>query len=113
MPYDFFSLATDDQGLCNQKSTSTICIVLGPVTPLQILPEIGPDDDLYTIQEQQFRFCCLIDFHRKTNKTAQLAQPGFSGRAGWAELVGEIELAYLAATLDLDSVWYRDHLFPF
>ena len=35
------------------------------------------------------------------------------GRAGRAELVGEIELAYLAVTLDLDSVWYRDHLIPF
>ena len=51
MPYDFYSLAADDQGLCNQKSTSTRCIVVGPVTPLQVLPEIGPDDDLYTIQE--------------------------------------------------------------
>ena len=31
MPYDFYSLAADDQGLCNQKSTSTRCIVLGRV----------------------------------------------------------------------------------
>ena len=36
---------------------------------------------------------------------AQPALPGFPGRAGWAELVGEIELA---VTLDFDSVWYRD-----
>ena len=47
----FYFLAADDQGLCNQKSTSTRCIVVGPVTPLQVLPEIGPDDDQNTIQE--------------------------------------------------------------
>ena len=45
--------------------------------------------------------------------SAQPALPENPGRAGWAELVGEIELAYLAVTLDLDSVWYRNHLIPF
>ena len=33
--------------------------------------------------------------------SAQPALPGFSGRAGWAELVGEIELANLAANFKL------------
>ena len=45
--------------------------------------------------------------------SAQPALPGFSGRAGWAELVGEIEQADLAVTLDFYSVWYRYHLIPF
>ena len=49
MPYDFYSFAADDQGLCNQKSTSTRCIVIAPLIPLQILPEIGPDDDWWSI----------------------------------------------------------------
>ena len=36
--------------------------------------------------------------------------PENSGRAGWAELAGQIEQGYFAATLDFYSVWYRDHL---
>ena len=48
-----------------------------------------------------------------STSSAQPALPGNPGRVGWAELVGEIELAYLAVILDLDSVWYRDHLIPF
>ena len=63
-------------------------------------------DDLYTIQNQNPNL-------QPNRPTQFLQQAGFSGRAGWAELVGEIELAYLAVTLDLDSVWYRDHLIPF
>ena len=45
--------------------------------------------------------------------SAQPALPENPDRAGWAKLVGEIELAHLAVTLDFDSVWYRDHLIPF
>ena len=45
--------------------------------------------------------------------SAQPALPENPGRAGWAELVGEIELVDLAVTLDFDCVWYRDHLIPF
>ena len=44
---------------------------------------------------------------------AQPALSGFSGRAGWAELVGQIEQADLTVTLDFYFVWYRDHLIPF
>ena len=32
-----------------------------------------------------------------------------TGRAGWAELVGQTEQSNLAVTLDFYSVWYRDH----
>ena len=42
--------------------------------------------------------------------SAQPALPENPGRAGWAELVCQIEQGYLAATLDFYSVWYRDHL---
>ena len=51
-------------------------------------------DNLYTIQNPNPKY-------------------GNPGRAGWAEVVGEIELADLAITLDFDCVWYRDHLIPF
>ena len=37
--------------LGNKKSINGELSVVEPVTPLQILSEIGPDDDLYTIQE--------------------------------------------------------------
>ena len=63
-------------------------------------------DDLYTIQNQNPNL-------QPNRPTQFLQQAGFSGRAGLAELVGEIEQADLAVTLDFYSVWYRDHLIPF
>ena len=63
-------------------------------------------DDLYTIQNQNPNL-------QRNRPTQFLQQAGFSGRAGLAELVGEIEQADLAVTLDFYSVWYRDHLIPF
>ena len=65
-------------------------------------------DDLYTIQNPNPK----LQPNRPTS-SAQPALPENPGRAGWAELVGEIELADLAVNLDFDSVWYRDHLIPF
>ena len=63
-------------------------------------------DDLYTIQNQNPNL-------QPNRPTQFLQQAGFSGRAGLAELVGDIEQADLAVTLDFYSVWYRDHLIPF
>ena len=63
-------------------------------------------DDLYTIQNQNPKL-------QPNRPTQFLQQAGNPGRAGWAELVGEIEEADLAVTLDFYSVWYRDHLIPF
>ena len=82
---------------------------LGPVTPLQILPTNGPDD-LYTIQNINLKFAAKLAFSISPTSSAQPALPENPGRAGWAELVGEIEQAHLAVTLDFYSVWYRDHL---
>ena len=41
--------------------------------------------------------------------SAQPALPGFSGRPGWVELVGQTEQSDLALTLDFYSVWYREY----
>ena len=84
-------------------------VVLGPVTPLQILPTNEPDD-LYTIQNNNLKFAAKLAFSISPTSSAQPALPENPGRAGWAELVGEIEQAHLAVTLDFYSVWYRDHL---
>ena len=73
---------------------------LGPVTPLQILPTNGPDD-LYTIQNINLKFAAKLAFSISPTSSAQPALPGFSGRAGRAELVGEIEQADLAANFKL------------
>ena len=76
--------------------------------PPQILPTNGPDD-LYTIQHNNLKAvksACSIS----PTSSAQPALPENPGRAGWAELVGEIEQADLAVILDFYSVWYRDYL---
>ena len=67
--------------------------VVGPVTPLPILPANGPDD-LYTIQD---------NLKLQPNLSAQT-------QASWAEVDGPSVQSDLAATLDYQSVWYRDHL---
>ena len=76
------------------------------------MPANGPDD-LYTIQSNNLKFAAKSACSISPTSSAQPAIPENPGRAGWAELVGEIELADLAVTLDFDSVWYRDHLIPF
>ena len=43
--------------------------------------------------------------------SAQVALPGKPGRAGWAEIAGQIGLDNLATNLDFHSVGYRDHIF--
>ena len=76
--------------------------------PPQILPTNGPDD-LYTIQHNNLKAvksACSIS----PTSSAQPALLENPGRAGWAELVGEIEQADLAVILDFYSVWYRDYL---
>ena len=58
-------------------------------------------DDLYTIQINNLKFAAKLASSISPTSSAQPALPGFSGRAGWAELVGEIELANLAANFKL------------
>ena len=83
-----------------------ICEILGPVIPLQIWPTNGPDD-LYSMQNKNLKFAAKSACSISPTSSAQPALPGFTGRA---ELVGEIEQADLAVTLNFYSVWYRDHL---
>ena len=42
--------------------------------------------------------------------SAQVALPGKPGRAGWAEIAGQIDLADLATNLDYHSVGYKGHI---
>ena len=42
--------------------------------------------------------------------SAQAALPGKPGRAGWAEIAGQIGLADLATNLDFHLGGYRDHI---
>ena len=66
----------------------------------------------YRIEIQSYSQIGLLNFSNKLCPACP-ALPENPGRAGWAELVGEIELVDLAVTLDFDCVWYRDHLIPF
>ena len=64
-------------------------------------------DDLYTIQS--YSQIGLLNFSNKLCPACP-ALPENPGRAGWAELVGEIEYANLAVTLDFgltgpNSAW--------
>ena len=61
----------------------------------------------YRIEIQSFSQIALFNL---TNTLCPASPTWISGRAGWAELVCQIEQGYLAATLDFYSVWYRDHL---
>ena len=52
-------------------------VVLGPVTPLQILPTNEPDD-LYTIQNNNLKFAAKLAFSISPTSSAQPRDPFFS-----------------------------------
>ena len=63
-------------------------------------------DDLYTIQNRNPKL--------QPNRPTQFLQQALPSLPYLKiQLVGEIELANLAVTLDYDHLWYRDHLIPF
>ena len=83
--------------------------MLGPLTPSPKCLSNRPEN-LHTIE------ITYLEFHPKKpagtvcSLTAQVALPGFPGRATWAVKEHIVPADFLAETQDMLSLWYKDYL---